>query len=65
MPLFHVFFRGTCQSGRLDPLVKFACLVSILSFMTKKLKASANKQEEREVEGSRKTRILTRFTENR
>ena len=41
--------------------MKLACLVSTLSSKAKKLKASASKQEERELEGSRGPRILTRF----
>ena len=38
--------------------MKLASLLSTLSSKAKKLKASANKREEREVEGSRRTRIL-------
>ena len=38
------------------------CLVLKRSSKAKQLKASANILEEREVEDSRRTRILTRFT---
>ena len=63
MPLFDVSFRGYIAKVEDKAHIKWSLLPwfrYICSSKTKKLKASANKREEREVEGSQRTMILTR-----